>query len=66
MMLNIRLTEINENVLRYLPVGGLIGVIFLFEVFLIVDNEFIPVLSYDGSANFSLFEIIGWYTTFFF
>ena len=44
MMLNIKITEIHENVLRYLPVGGIIGLIFLLEIFLIVDNDYIPIL----------------------
>ena len=43
MMLNIKIAEIHENVLRYLPVGGIIGLIFLLEIFLIVDNETIPL-----------------------
>jgi NADH:ubiquinone oxidoreductase subunit 6 (subunit J) len=38
MMLNIKLAEINEKKLRYLPIGGLLGILFLFEIFLIVDN----------------------------
>ena len=42
MMLNIKLAEINEKRLRYLPVGGFLGVLFLFEIFLIVDNDLIP------------------------
>jgi len=45
MMLHIKFAEIHENVLRYLPVGGLLGFIFLFEVLLVVENDFIPVLS---------------------
>jgi len=55
MMLNIKLAEIHENVLRYLPIGGLIGLIFLFEVLLVVDNDLIPVFSqYTGTvANLS-------------
>ena len=44
MMLNIKLAEINEKKLRYLPIGGLLGVLFLFEIFLIVDNDLIPLL----------------------
>ena len=44
MMLNIKLAEINEKRLRYLPVGGFLGVLFLFEIFLIVDNDLIPLL----------------------
>lgn len=44
MMLNIKVAEIHENVLRYLPVGGIIGLIFLLEMCLIVDNDYIPIL----------------------
>ena len=44
MMLHIKLAEINEKKLRYLPVGGFLGVLFLFEIFLIVDNDLIPLL----------------------
>jgi NADH-ubiquinone oxidoreductase chain 6 len=43
MMLNIKIAEIHENALRYLPVGGLIGIIFLLEIFLIVENDYIPL-----------------------
>ena len=39
MMLNIKLAEVNEQKLRYLPIGGLIGLLFLFEMFLIIDND---------------------------
>jgi len=44
MMLNIRIAEIHENVLRYLPVGGIIGLILLLEMCLIVDTLFEPIL----------------------
>src|SRR6476646_8217705 len=47
MMLNIKLAEINEKKLRYLTIGGLLGVLFLFEIFLIVDNDLIPLLSQE-------------------
>ena len=64
MMLNIKLAEIHENVLRYLPIGGLIGLIFLFEVLLVVDNDLIPVLStsLESSSNniFSFLEILSY------
>jgi len=43
MMLNIRLAELNESVLRYLPVGGFIGLIFLCEVFLLVESDLTPL-----------------------
>lgn len=44
MMLNIKIAEIHENVLPYLPVGGIIGLIFVLEILLIVDNDYIPIL----------------------
>ena len=49
MMLNIKLAEINEKRLRYLPIGGLLGILFLFEIFLIVDNDLIPLVSHSHS-----------------
>jgi len=51
MMLNIKLAEINEKKLRYLPIGGLLGILFLCEMFLIVDNDLIPLLSNSQAAN---------------
>ncbi len=44
MMLNVKLAEINEKRLRYLPIGGLLAFLFLLEIFLIVDNDLIPLL----------------------
>lgn len=45
MMLNIKIAEIHERRLRYLPIGGVLGLLFLFQVVLIVDNDLIPLLS---------------------
>ena len=50
MMLNIKLAEINEKRLRYLPIGGLLGILFLLECFVIVDNDFISLLAPQGTA----------------
>ncbi len=50
MMLNIKLVELNENMLRYLPIGALIGVIFLFEIFLVLENNLIS-LNYNLDSN---------------
>jgi NADH-ubiquinone oxidoreductase chain 6 len=44
MMFNIQIAEIHEEVLRYLPVSGIIGLIFWWEMFFILDNEIIPLL----------------------
>jgi len=49
MMLNIKMAEINENILRYLPIGGLIGLIFLFEIFLIINNDLLPILFVEAN-----------------
>jgi NADH:ubiquinone oxidoreductase subunit 6 (subunit J) len=44
MMLNIKVAELNESLSRYLPIGGLIGIIFLCEIFAIVDSDLIPLI----------------------
>nr|ANY30432.1 NADH dehydrogenase subunit 6 [Hydrocharis morsus-ranae] len=44
MMFNIQKEEIHEEVLRYLPVSGIIGLILWWEMFFILDNETIPLL----------------------
>jgi NADH-ubiquinone oxidoreductase chain 6 len=63
MMLNIKLAEINEKKLRYLPIGGLLGLLFLFEIFLIVDNDLIPLLLSNNTimyAQLAAVEYIEW------
>lgn len=47
MMLNIKLAEIHEQKLRYLPIGGLIGILFLFEMFVIIDQDLLLTSSID-------------------
>ncbi|KAJ6805966.1 NADH dehydrogenase subunit 6 [Iris pallida] len=44
MMFNIQIAEIHEEVLRYLPMSGIIGLIFWWEMFFILDNKTIPLL----------------------
>jgi len=51
MMLNIKISEVVEEVYQYLPVGGFIGIIFFLEVMLIVDNDFVPLISSNGSSS---------------
>ena len=65
MMLNVKIAEMSENTLRYLPVGGLIGLIFLLEVLLVVDQDLIPSLQYQPSLGFGLVESIGIWIQFF-
>ncbi len=38
MMLNIKLVELMDNATRYVPIGFVIGLIFLFEIYLIVSK----------------------------
>ena len=44
MMFHIQIAETHEEVLRYLPVSGIIGLILWWEMFFILDNETIPLL----------------------
>jgi NADH:ubiquinone oxidoreductase subunit 6 (subunit J) len=67
MMLNIRVAEISERRLRYLPVGGVLGVLFLFEICILIDNDLIPLLYYnieDTSLlqNYNDLSFIDWRT----
>lgn len=67
MMLNIRVAEISEKRLRYLPVGGVLGVLFLFEICILIDNDLIPLLYYDIEntallQNYSELSFIDWRT----
>lgn len=72
MMLNIKLVELNENMLRYLPIGAFMAIIFFFEIFLLMDNDFISlnfyktqdffIFSWDPLfISFSNLEILGLY-----
>jgi NADH:ubiquinone oxidoreductase subunit 6 (subunit J) len=56
MMLNIRLAELDESILRYLPVGGFIGIIFLCEVFLLVELDLTPLYQTDVLTPFLSYE----------
>jgi NADH:ubiquinone oxidoreductase subunit 6 (subunit J) len=63
MMLNIKIAEISEKRLRYLPIGGVLGILFLFEILLIVDNDLIPLLFYDNTSallEFKELNFINW------
>nr|YP_006234355.1 NADH dehydrogenase subunit 6 [Phlegmariurus squarrosus]AEV55709.1 NADH dehydrogenase subunit 6 [Phlegmariurus squarrosus] len=57
MMSNIKIAQIHENVLRYLPVGGIIGLIFLWEIFLIVDNDYIPILPTELNTTYPTYTV---------
>ena len=42
MMLNIKIVELNEKFLRYLPIGLIIGIIFLIEILSTILNNILP------------------------
>ena len=44
-MLNIRITELKESILRYVPIGGLVLIIFFFEVLSVVNGDLVPFFS---------------------
>ncbi|KAI3945313.1 hypothetical protein MKW92_043887 [Papaver armeniacum] len=44
MMFHIQIAEIHEEVLRYLPVSDIIGLILWWEMLFTLDNETIPLL----------------------
>ena len=45
MMLNVKITEIQDEVLQYLPIGGLIGIVFMLEIILIIDGDFVSLIN---------------------
>lgn len=65
MMLNIKLAEINENILRYVPVGGMFGVLFLAEMLLLLEQDLVPVLVFPTHHMLSVVEYVTMGATFF-
>merc|ERR1711916_411548 len=45
MMLNIKVVELSENLFLYLPIGAFVAMIFLFEIFLVIDTDLMPVFT---------------------
>jgi NADH:ubiquinone oxidoreductase subunit 6 (subunit J) len=41
MMLNVRLIDINQSILKYIPIGGVVGFIFLIELYYIFKYDFV-------------------------
>ena len=64
MMLNVKLSEINDNILRYLPVGGIFGLLFLGEIFLLLEQDLVPVMAYETQPMISFLESITIYGVF--
>jgi len=51
MMLNVKISETSSSIFRYLPIGLFLSIIFLFEIFLIVEGDLnsIDAVSFDQS-----------------
>lgn len=57
MMPDTKIAEIHENVLRYLPVGGTIGLISWSEIFVIPDNDYIPILPTNLNTTYLRYTV---------
>lgn len=56
MMLNIKLVELHENILRYLPMGTLMAMVFFYEMYLLMNED---VLSFiQGPHNYN--QMVSW------
>lgn len=51
MMLNIKVIELSENVLRYLPLGGVVGFIFFLQVLSIIDNDLVTFTHFSFKST---------------
>lgn len=51
MMLNIKLAEINDKKYRYLPIGGLLGILLIVLIFCIIDNDLIALARETGTYH---------------
>jgi NADH-quinone oxidoreductase subunit J len=52
MMLNIRMVELQENLVRFLPLGGIMGLIFLFELLSVLGGSIKFYDKLDDSAYY--------------
>jgi NADH:ubiquinone oxidoreductase subunit 6 (subunit J) len=59
MMLNIKIVELNKELIHYFPIGGIIGFLFLVDVFFIIfKSDIMPLLN----TNFiNQFVLINWF-----
>lgn len=53
MMLNIRYVELNESIIRYLPIAGIVGLIFIIEIVYLINKALI-------SGAYSANELTNW------
>jgi NADH-quinone oxidoreductase subunit J len=53
MMLNIKLGRDNNDLLKYLPIGAIVGFIFLMEIFLITRQDYVALATVNFSSTSS-------------
>ena len=51
MMLNVKISESTNAIYRYLPIGLFLSIIFLFEIFLIIEGDLNSIDSVDFTQN---------------
>jgi NADH-quinone oxidoreductase subunit J len=54
MMLNIKLGRDNNDLFKYLPIGAIVGFIFLMEIFLITRKDYVALATVDFSSTSSI------------
>jgi NADH:ubiquinone oxidoreductase subunit 6 (subunit J) len=65
MMLNVKLSEINDNILRYLPVGGIFGLLFLGQIVLVLEQDLLPIVAYHAQNVLPWIEYVSIISVFF-
>jgi|SaaInlV_200m_DNA_6_1039755.scaffolds.fasta_scaffold00098_13 NADH-quinone oxidoreductase subunit J len=56
MMLNIKMVELQENLMRFLPLGGVMGLIFLFELLSVLGGS----VKFHSTIDSSSYEYVSW------
>jgi len=51
-ILQIKLSEIEDELFQYLPIGAFIGMFFLLERFVVLNQDFIPLLRFENSVDY--------------
>lgn len=59
MMLNVKIAKVEESFYYYLPIGIFLGLIFLFEIFLVIENNFF-LLQVQNFEHFYPNSFISW------
>ena len=54
MMLNVKIIELNERLIRYLPMGLFIGLIFFLEIFYIIDSTLLNTELTNSSLSYNI------------